>query len=67
VFEDRTGKPAFSKGTIRMDRKDIDTAMDLFYGEMAWDTATGAPTRAAYARAGLSDVAQTLGEKGLLP
>jgi aldehyde:ferredoxin oxidoreductase len=67
VFEDRTGKPAFSKGTIRMDRNDMDTAMDLFYGEMGWDKATGAPTRAAYERVGLIEVARALGEKGLLP
>jgi aldehyde:ferredoxin oxidoreductase len=66
VFEDRTGKPAFSKGTIRMDRNDMDTAMDLFYGEMGWDKTTGAPTRAAYERVGLGEVARALGEKGLL-
>ena len=67
VFEDRTGKPAFSKGTIRMDKVDIAMAMDLFYQEMGWDTATGAPTRAAYERVGLAQVARALGEKGLLP
>jgi len=67
VFEDRTGKPAFSKGTIRMDRADIAIALDLFYREMGWDTITGAPTRAAYERVGLVQVARALGEKGLLP
>jgi aldehyde:ferredoxin oxidoreductase len=50
-----------------MDEADIATAMDLFYREMGWDTVTGAPTRAAYERAGLAHVARTLDEKGLLP
>jgi aldehyde:ferredoxin oxidoreductase len=67
VFEDQAGKAAFSRGTIRMDKADMATAMDLFYQEMGWDTATGAPTRAAYERVGLGLVAQALGEKSLLP
>lgn len=67
VFKDRAGKPAFSKGTIRMDEADIATAMDFFYREMGWDPATGSPTRAAYGRVGLAHVARALDEKGLLP
>jgi aldehyde:ferredoxin oxidoreductase len=66
VFEDPQGKPAFSKGTIRMDREDIASGMDLFYTEMGWDKTTGAPPRAAYERVGLHEVARALGEKGLL-
>jgi aldehyde:ferredoxin oxidoreductase len=41
--------------------------MDLFYEEMGWDKATGAPTPTAYQRVGLADVSRALGEKGLLP
>jgi aldehyde:ferredoxin oxidoreductase len=67
VFEDGAGRAPFSKGTERMDRDDIARAMDLFYEAMGWDKATGAPTLAAYERAGLPQVARTLGEKGLLP
>jgi aldehyde:ferredoxin oxidoreductase len=67
VFEDRTGKSAFSKGTIRMEAADMVTAMDLFYQEMGWDPATGAPTRAAYERVGLGEIARVLGEQGLVP
>jgi aldehyde:ferredoxin oxidoreductase len=67
VFEDAAGKPAFAKGTQRMDRDDIARAMDLYYEEMGWDTRTGAPTGEVYARAGLADVAKALEAKSLLP
>jgi aldehyde:ferredoxin oxidoreductase len=67
VFEGPAGKPPFTKGTIHMDRDDIAKGMDLFYAEMGWDKSTGAPTRAAYERPGLAEVARVLGEKGLLP
>jgi aldehyde:ferredoxin oxidoreductase len=67
VFQDPAGKAPFSKGTNRMDRDDIALAMDLFYEEMGWDKATGAPTPTAYQRVGLADVSRALGEKGLLP
>jgi len=67
VFQDPDGKAPFAKGTNRMDRDDIARAMDLFYEEMGWDRATGAPTQAAYRKVGLAEVARELGEKGLLP
>ena len=67
IFEDSKGKAPFSKGTIRMDRKDIETAIDMFYGEMGWDRATGAPTSKTYQRLGLRDVAAELGRGHLLP
>ena len=67
VFADPSGAPAFSKGTIRMDRADIALALDMFYGVMGWDLATGAPTRKAYARLGLDDVGRFLADKGLVP
>ncbi|MDH7501068.1 MAG: aldehyde ferredoxin oxidoreductase C-terminal domain-containing protein, partial [candidate division NC10 bacterium] len=67
VFLDPSGSPPFAKGTIRMDREDIDLALTLFYREMGWDEASGAPTLMAYERVGLSEVGQRLAERGLLP
>ena len=67
IFEDSKGKAPFSKGTIRMDRKDIQAAIDMFYKEMGWDSITGAPTSDAYRRVGLGDVAAELGRRHLLP
>ena len=67
VFADPEGKSPFAKGTNRMDRGDIALAMDLFYEQMGWDKATGAPPSAAYQKVGLADVARELGAKGLLP
>jgi aldehyde:ferredoxin oxidoreductase len=67
VFTDKTGKPPFTKGTIHMDRKDIQIAIDLFYGELGWDRATGAPTEQTYRKLGLGQVAGELGKRKLLP
>jgi len=67
VFKDPAGKPAFTKGTIRMDKEDIRLGMDMFYDEMAWDKKTGAPTGSAYQKVGLAQVSEELGKKGLLP
>jgi aldehyde:ferredoxin oxidoreductase len=66
VFVDKSEKTPFTKGTIHMDREDIQKAMDLFYEEMGWDKKTGAPTAATYQRNGLGDVAEALRKKGLL-
>ena len=67
IFEDKSDKPAFSKGTIRMDRKDIQVAIDMFYEEMSWDRATGSPTAKAYRTVDLGRVADELGKRKLLP
>lgn len=67
VFEDPSGKAPFTPGTNRMDRDDMRKAMDMYYEEMGWDKATGAPTAEAYRRVGLGKVAEELGKKGLLP
>jgi aldehyde:ferredoxin oxidoreductase len=67
VYVDKSGKPPFTKGTIHMDREDIEKGMDLFYEELGWDKKTGAPTSTAYQKAGLSRVSEELGKKGLLP
>jgi aldehyde:ferredoxin oxidoreductase len=67
VFTDKSVKAPFTKGTTIMDRNDAELAMDMFYDEMGWDRATGAPTSAAYARLGLNKVARDLNKRGLLP
>jgi aldehyde:ferredoxin oxidoreductase len=67
VFTDKSGKAPFTKGTIHMDRRDMELALDLFYGELSWDKATGAPTERTYRRLGLADVAAELGKRKLLP
>ena len=67
VYTDTNGKPAFSRGTIRMDRADIALGLDIFYGLMGWDTATGAPTRDTYAKLGLAATAAELDAKKLVP
>lgn len=66
VYKDKKDLPAFSKGTIRMDRDDIAKGMDLFYAEMKWDQKTGAPTAKAYEDLGLKQVAQELRKKNLV-
>ncbi len=67
VFHDPSDKPVYTKGTIHMDKDDIKLAMDMYYQEMGWDRATGAPTADAYKKLGLAEVADDLGKKGLLP
>jgi aldehyde:ferredoxin oxidoreductase len=67
VFHDEPGKAPFTKGTTVMDRDDMKLAMDMYYQEMGWDKATGAPTAKTYRKFGLAEVADELGKKGLLP
>jgi len=67
IFHDSSGKPVYTKGTIHMDREDIQLAMKMYYQEMGWDQATGAPTANTYKKAGLAKVAEDLGKRGLLP
>jgi aldehyde:ferredoxin oxidoreductase len=67
VFTDKSGKAPFTKGTTHMDRNDINLAMNLFYDELGWDRATGAPTEQTYRKLGLSAVAGELGKRKLLP
>jgi aldehyde:ferredoxin oxidoreductase len=50
-----------------MDRNDIRLAMNMFYDELGWDRATGAPTEQTYRKLGLSAVAGELGKRKLLP
>jgi aldehyde:ferredoxin oxidoreductase len=67
VFADPAGKASFAKGSNRMDKEDINLAMDLYYEEMGWDKKTGSPTAAAYQKMGLATVADDLSKKQLLP
>jgi aldehyde:ferredoxin oxidoreductase len=67
VFVDKSNKPPFTKGTIHMDRGDIEKGMDMFYKELGWDEATGAPLVETYIKFGLGYVIADLGKKGLLP
>jgi len=67
VFTDKAGKVPFTKGATHMDRNDIRLAMDLFYDELGWDRATGAPTGETYRKLGLGDVAGDLAKRKLLP
>ena len=67
VFTDKSGKAPFTKGTTRMDRADVQIALDMFYDEMGWDRVTGAPTAQVYRKVGLNPVAEELGKRKLLP
>jgi aldehyde:ferredoxin oxidoreductase len=67
VFTDKSGKQPFTKGATHMDRDDVRLAMDMFYEELGWDKATGAPTRGTYRRLGLDDVADSLAKRKLVP
>ncbi|MCL4532367.1 MAG: hypothetical protein M1582_04135 [Actinobacteria bacterium] len=66
VFDYPADKPAFAPGTYKMDRADMELAKNMFYTELGWDGATGAPSRYTYERVGLKDVADSLATKGLL-
>ncbi len=67
VFSDPSGKKPFTKGTVHMDREDVRLALDMFYKEMGWDTATGAPTRETYRKFGLDVVAKELARQNWVP
>jgi aldehyde:ferredoxin oxidoreductase len=67
VFKDASGKTPFTKGTICMDKDDIEMTMDMYYEVMDWDKKTGAPTTATYEKLGLGKVVEELSKKGLLP
>jgi aldehyde:ferredoxin oxidoreductase len=67
VFKDASGKAPFTKGTIHMEKDDIEMAMDMYYEVMGWDKKTGVPTVATFQKLGLGKVADELSKKGLLP
>jgi aldehyde:ferredoxin oxidoreductase len=67
VFMDKSGQAPFTKGTIHMDRNDMELAVDFFYQELGWDRVTGAPTEQTYRSLGLGNIALELGKRNLLP
>lgn len=67
VYDMDPAKPFGSEGTIKMDRADMNTALDMFYDEMGWDRRTGAPTRQTLERFNLGFVADELAKRKLLP
>ncbi|MCE5282284.1 MAG: aldehyde ferredoxin oxidoreductase [Deltaproteobacteria bacterium] len=67
VFSDKSGKAPYTKGANHLDRNDVHLAQDLFYEEMGWDKATGAPTDRTYRKFGLGGVADRLAERNLVP
>ena len=67
IFKDPADKPAFSKGTIRMEKADMEKSMDLFYEVQGWDKATGAPGAKHYRSLGLNDVADVMTREKLVP
>ena len=66
VFNYPKDKVPFTPGHYKLDRADMEKAKDMFYTELGWDGATGAPTRFTYERLGLKEVADGLAKMGLL-
>lgn len=67
VFDKEEEFKPFEEGTVKMDRKDMETAKTMFYEEMGWDVKTGIPTRKTLERLGLGYMADDLEKRGLLP
>lgn len=67
VFDMDPEIAAFTPGTIKMERTDWETALDMFFDELGWDKATGIPTRATLEKFGLTFAADDLAKAGLLP
>ena len=60
--ESKSGETSISEHKVFMRG-----AAAMALGEMGWDKNTGAPTREAYQRLGLGDVAHGLSKLGVLP
>jgi aldehyde:ferredoxin oxidoreductase len=58
-------KPGFTPGIERMDRADMDKALDMYYAAMGWDK-NGAPTKETLKQLGLDDVADQLDKQSLI-
>lgn len=67
IFTDPKDRPAFTKGTIRMDRDDIEKSFDIFFKQIDWDVPTGAPTAKAYKDLNLEFVIPVMEKEGLMP
>lgn len=66
IFWDPKDKAPFTKGTIRMERSDIEKSFDLFYGLMDFDVKTGAPTEKSLKEYGLDFALSTMKQEGLM-
>jgi len=67
VYEADPDKQAFTEGTVKLDREDMQLAFTMLYREYGWDEKTGAPTRATLERLNMKDVADELERLNLLP
>ena len=67
IVENHAGAVAYDGSNYYMKAADWDTALDLFYTELGYDLATGAPTRATLEAMGMKDVADELAGLHLLP
>ena len=66
IFYDKKGKAPFTKGTIRMEKSDIEKSFDLFYELMEFNVETGAPTEKCLKDYQLDYVAPALKNAGLI-
>lgn len=67
IFDKDPDQKAFTEGTDKMDRDDMQLGLTMLYKEMDWDETTGAPTKAGLIKYGLDDVAAELEKLNLLP
>ena len=65
IFHDAKGRKPFTKGTIVMDRADIEKSFDLFFDVMDFDQKTGAPTERCIKSYGLDWMLPALKKEGL--
>lgn len=63
--KDWKGIPAFTPGTERMDKEDLDKAIAMYYDAMGWDE-KGCPKKETWKKLGLEDVAKQLEKAGIL-
>ena len=67
IFDKDPDFQPFEEGTDKMERQDMELALDYFYEELGWDKETGIPTKATLDKFGLSDMAADLEQRGILP
>ena len=67
IVENHAGAVAYDGSNYYIKAADWETALDLYYTELRYDLATGAPTRATLEAMGMKDVADELASLHLLP
>ena len=67
VYDMDPDKNFGEEGTIKMDRADMQTSLDMFYRPLVGTFKRGAPTRATPDKFSLGFVADKLAARGLLP